>query len=205
MTLRQERFALTKVVFLNGPPRSGKDTIAEYLETFENVIHFKFAEILHIYGKAFLYDIHDGDHAAVEYFSEEHKNEIMPIVDISYREYLINFSEKYFKPLYGQDIFGRILASKIDNVMKCDADLDVTTICVVSDSGFDYEAKPVVDLIGSDNCKLVNLYRDGCTYEGDSRNYVTPESLNVTRHEIVDNNGSLKDLYTVSNNLISQW
>ena len=60
---------------------------------------------------------------------------------------------------------------------------------VVSDSGFDYEAEPVVRHFGAEHTFLVRLYRSGCDFKGDSRGYISLSHLGVREIEYQNQSG----------------
>lgn len=156
------------VVFLNGPPGSGKDYAAKVLEEAPDltVVHYKFAEPLKEMASALL-------EAPVSWI-EQNKQTILPLYGVNVRQILIDISEKYMKPCYGKDIFGKIAAEHISEEMQWnDAnDEEQPDIYVFSDCGFDSEVHHVLKLFGNENALLVRLYREGHSYEGDSRSYI---------------------------------
>lgn len=146
-----------KIVFLNGPPRSGKDTIVKWLMPSFQISHLKFAAPLKRQCCALL-------QVSLEWL-EENKDKPHPALKGGTpREYLINMSEKFIKPIYGDDFFGHVLASEAANPSM------LNTI-LISDSGFECEAWPVVKRFGLENCVKVQLTRPGYDFSKDSRSY----------------------------------
>jgi hypothetical protein len=43
---------------------------------------------------------------------EDTKDEVIPVLGVSYRQWQIDYSEKYMKPLYGEDVFVRLLLNR---------------------------------------------------------------------------------------------
>lgn len=156
------------IFLLNGPPRSGKDTAGRLLQRLlhENAPKgfssriVKFATAVKraahaIYGKP---DLHP------EYF-ENSKDVRSPwFFGKTPREVYIAVSETYFKPLHGQDIFGRLLADSLC-LGACDA-------VIVTDSGFEAEANALIDAFPQARFHLLRTYRPGYTFAGDSRGYL---------------------------------
>lgn len=173
---RRKELMKKHVIFLNGPPRCGKDTLADKIKAIipSKIAHLKFAE-----------EVKKGTH---EYFGcpkdipadyyENVKDEPLDIFEgKTPREAYIWYSEEYMKPKHGKDIFGRLLAGKI-NTQKED-------IIVISDSGFIEEFYPVSEL---NDFTLVKIIRNSLNFAKDSRSYwVNAFYPDV---ELVVNNGS---------------
>ena len=167
------------VIFLNGPPRSGKDTLAEKIVALlpNSVKHVKFANEVKV-GTHLKWNV-----PLLEPNSYENVKDIPLEIfgGMSPREAYIQYSEEEMKPKYGNDIFGKKLYEEIDRSKE--------TIFVVSDSGFEEEALPIMENF---DCTLVKIIRSGTSFEKDSRSYWVnkyyPDVINVT------NNGREIDL-----------
>lgn len=182
---------MTKILFFNGPPRSGKDTAA--LHTMDKrkldqrdwrarqVITFdRFAMPI---KRAFagMVNAHVDQFGNVEPW-ESTKSEIIPWLGVSYRQWQIDFSEGFLKK-YGKDIFAQLF---IQRNPKRDRN-----VIVVPDSGFAEEVKPIADFYGEENVLLVRCHRPGFTFEGDSRSYIT---IGAPGREFdVDNDAGIDD------------
>lgn len=158
-----------KLILLNGPPRSGKDEAAKILKSYlvinTRVYHEKFsAPIKRAFASAANARIENFN---VDYY-EEHKEEVIPWLGVSYRQWQIDFSEKFMKPLYGENIFGRMLLDRLEE-RKHDG-----AICIVSDCGFQIEFETLLAAFDPADILLIRLYREGCSFKGDSREYVDP-------------------------------
>ena len=156
------------VVFLNGPPGSGKDFAAEVLSNADDITvsHYKFAEPLKDAACALL----EIDNRTLEIS----KNQVVGLYGVTIRQILIDISEKWMKPCYGKDIFGKIAAERVSEAMQLSDHFgeEPYDLYVFSDCGFDAEVHHVLKLFGNENAILIRLHRDGCTYEGDSRSYI---------------------------------
>ena len=86
------------------------------------------------------------------------------VVPLSVREALIYTSEVIIKPQHGKTYFGTEVARHLD--------FDNGTI--ITDSGFDEEVIPIVDACGVENVIIVKFTRNGTTFDGDSRTWLTP-------------------------------
>lgn len=195
--------AVTKrrILFVNGPPRSGKDTVGELIKEFHpgTVYVTKFAKLLKerthaLYG---LVDITDNTPLPHDFFEAEKDSAHSGFMGLSPRQAYINVAEQLFRPVHGREIFGKLLLEDIE-LHGADADL-----VVVTDSGFEDEIYPVADKFfdvseesewpRSDSVMLLRMHRAGTTFEGDSRSYVVPKDRRIA-HWAVSNNGTKLEL-----------
>lgn len=187
-------------VFVNGPPRAGKDVVVKQLlrafrELWPNayVTPMKNARPLKNAVAAFLqldfvtahhyYETAAKDMIADEFFGQ------------TPREVLINFSETWAKPLFGDDIFGRLLALQMRNKLQ-EHPHPTPVVFLISDTGFQTEYDAVfVDGLRPDRTAYIRLSRPGTSFHGDSRTYITPhEQAGLTA--FIANAGELYDLAT---------
>jgi len=158
-----------KIIFINGPPRSGKDTAGEILAEATGGELFKFAEPLklmaHRLVSAFApHAIPERAEHAADFF-EDVKDEPQPyLFGKTWRQYYIAVSETLIKPLHGDDFFGKVLATDIANLS--------TGTAIITDSGFMVETPPIVERFGAENCLLLRMRRTGCNFSSDSREYL---------------------------------
>lgn len=156
-----------RIVLLNGPPRSGKDTIARALRPagfYQASLARLLKERVH---RLFGLDV------PFDYFEETKDQPRVEFGGATPRQVYIDTSEKVVKPIMGRDIWARWLRQEMDNLdgprghrpefMGCNG-------FVVSDLGFPYEVTPLVQ--GFDPL-IVRLHRANCTFANDSREYVT--------------------------------
>lgn len=174
---------MPKFILLNGPPRSGKDTAAGIilnilaradLTAYEDKLS---APIKEAFAAVVGADVNGFN--VVGY--ENRKEEVLDIFGVSFRQWQIDFSEKFMKPLYGRDIFGVLLLERA----KLEAHTDY---CVVSDCGFEVEAAA----LAKEDFIIIQFHRPGCTFEGDSREWVEVPGKTF----YVKNDGSLAELET---------
>lgn len=182
-----------EVIILNGPPGSGKDTIADYLEKERYVDK-------HIRFKDALFDITGAIYRTgaefVKSFSYDQVEKMKPREEfngLSQREALIFVSENVIKPSYGKDYFGKAVAKTIQlhaafARIEDPNNLNGTLRYVTSDGGFKEEIEPLVG--AGFKVILIRLHRDGCDFSKDSRKY-----LYNTAHVEVDvyNNGTIEE------------
>lgn len=188
-----------KIILLNGPSQSGKDTtkniIFEYLLT-ENIAsdfvlcHDKFSAPIKLAFAAMMEADIGEDEFTVEGY-ENDKEKVIPLLGVSYRRWQIDFSEKFMKPLYGQNVFGRMLISRLTEDYITDEDGE--WVFVISDCGFQIEIEEVLKAFKPEQVMLIRLHREGKTYEGDSREEVFLPNTYPYQHDVA-NNGTLDDL-----------
>ena len=136
------------LLILNGPPRSGKDTIAKRLTDF---IHVEFKEELFNMAIEMSGVPSDEWFARYEGYIQENgpyenfkttwlKNEPWDKLNgLSQREFMIKVSEEWAKPLFGKDVFGKRLKERLD----CKAWKEDESF-VTSDGGFFEEMLPFI-------------------------------------------------------------
>lgn len=176
---------MQKVVFFNGPPFSGKDTALRLLPSLKRV---SFADVLK-----------DQFEAAFSYYERpEGADKDLPMPEPfqaqTYRQGLIGYSERFMKPLFGQDIFGKILLEEMRH--------DRHPVFGITDSGFEYEAQPIIDHYGIGNCALVRVVRTGYDFKGDSRTYW--KTTFQMKQFVAYNTGSLEDYRSILQPIL-QW
>ena len=173
---------MTKIILINGPAGSGKDTVASNLLT---ALPAGTAEIVKFAAplKATAITLYcNGDSRKFYEFDNDQEKKNKPSAQFlgkSCRQVQIDLSESYMKPMHGQTVFGELLRNYIDT----QSDKGVETF-LVSDSGFRPEAEVLVDYFGPQNVLLIRLHREGHTYEGDSRNYIDLDDLDVETVDI---------------------
>lgn len=183
----------TFIVFMNAPKGSGKDEAADAIMESDRFfwcfsrIHLRFKDPLYkitaaIYGVSIEEMIADAtDRATKEVVMDKYAG-------LSPRQALIEVSEDVIKPYYGKDFFGQYALDQIKKFEEVSG--HDNRIVVFSDSGFVEEAKPIVDHFGED-CIAFRIGREGCTFEGDSRNWLPLNT--VPNFGVIDNNGTLDE------------
>jgi hypothetical protein len=103
---------------------------------------------------------------------------------LSQREFLIKISEEWVKPIFGKDYYGKVAGEAADNELLWDHNV------VFSDGGFQEEFDTIKSIVGKENILLVRLYREGASWEGDSRGYLKNPDWEVD----IENNGSVEEV-----------
>lgn len=156
----------SKIVILNGPPGVGKDTLARFLRVKYNFSEHKFAEPLKRGAHALL-----GLPLAHNSFELTKDEKLKAFYGKKPRDFYIHVAENCMKECFGRQIFGHLLVRSVA------PDFDKGINCVVSDSGFIDELIPVIEAFGGNNILVVTLSRIDCSFENDSRNYLSVEML----------------------------
>lgn len=156
-----------KVIFLNGPPRSGKDTAGKAIrKRFPDAEIAKFAGPLKRMTYAMYNLPHDLD---PEYFDATKGDLRLEFYGKTPRNSYIFTSEEIIKPFFGPDFFGKLLLRTLWRRY-----LAGYRLVAVTDFGFAPEAVPVIETVGPEKCLLMRVRGEGrgTTFEGDSRSYI---------------------------------
>lgn len=184
------------VIILNGPPGSGKDAIAQMLKVKCSYIHMEMKKRLHELAIAMSgiskYQWHQ------RYRDRELKDtpwELLPRhIELGHksendwrymtqREYMIYVSEEVMKPAFGKTYFGEAALKELNKYKYQNFKF------VFSDGGFPEELE-VLSAAPEYKIIIVHLYREGCDFSNDSRNYVEWPGVKITK---VYNNKTLED------------
>lgn len=171
---------------INGPPRAGKDTTAAILTTLlsEGVFQAKMSAVLKegchralgLFQHGGIYGEEDVcDPLPHDYFEDRKDEPMAAFCGSTPRQAYINFSEGFLKPTGGDDILGRLMVS---HLIECSGTYHRHV--VISDSGFNCEAPPLVEKFGADNVRVLRVHREGHTFEGDSREWLDLTHLGVS-------------------------
>lgn len=179
------------LILLNGPPRSGKDTSFEILHALlrakTGVVHEKFSLPIKLAFAGMMGVLPLLPGYIVERY-EARKDETVPELGVSFRQWQIDFSEKLMKPQYGDDVFARLF------LQRCHHWNAPNTTIVVSDCGFTVEYRTVVASKMFSRVTLLHTERHGCTFVNDSRETVWPGVRDDTALFKLYNNGTVDDL-----------
>jgi hypothetical protein len=156
-----------RVVFLNGPPRSGKDTAGRSVKKhLENADTAKLSGPLKRMAHAMVNLPANTPIDAFEAVKDDPRPEFF---GMSPRQFYIHVSENIIKPMFGQDYFGRLFLRTMWRRYQLGFRL-----IAVTDSGFSPEAQPAINHVGASNCLLFRIHADqrGASFNGDSRSYI---------------------------------
>jgi len=198
------------IVLFNGPPACGKDHAADYFKA-QGYKHLSFK--YQLFKETIKY-FNVGEKWFMERYNDRSLKEVPTywLGNMSCREAMIYVSEEKIKPRKGLDYFGKLVADEID----------VSKDYAISDGGFIDELLPVVEKVGKENFRLVQLTREGHDFSSDSRRYfdgnitkeyvlnkptnvekkyVLPHKFDVISYRVHNNsslsdfNGALKEIY----------
>lgn len=180
-----------KIVLLNGPAGSGKDTAADLLKKEFSGHIVKFAAPLKAAAAGLCFN---GNRAMFDEFDLDQAKKVEPrpeFFGVSCRQVQIDISEKFIKPVYGEDAFGKICAQRIIQMSNLGEDGPF----FVSDSGFVPEAEVLIRAFGPESVSLIRILRPGHDFSGDSRGYVQLAHLGIKEFDVL-NDGDLEQFKT---------
>jgi hypothetical protein len=196
---------MKKVILLNSPPHSGKDTIAHIFMDNLDAVKLQFKDTLYLEtAKEFGVSIDFLMAVSTSRYIKEVPQWLFsthPACQdrrrpFSPREALIYTSEEVIKKKLGQDYFGQCM---LKNILANPFDL-----FIVPDGGFDAE----VDVLANHkdiDLTVARLHRKGFTFEGDSRKYITKEVDNVQYLDIILEDGNPDRGYREIYDELTHW
>ncbi|MCA3267174.1 MAG: hypothetical protein ING19_14020 [Azospirillum sp.] len=223
--------AVSKVVFINGPPRCGKDTFVTIArETIAtdaamrdtvavNQIRVGFADELkertHLLHRLFvrkndkgqleLCDISESTMVAPFDFFEKSKDlKLAEFMGVSPRQAYIDTAERLLRPVFGQHIFSRMWLDAVrrkSDLLKSANGRQ--SIVYVPDLGFQHEADLFAKILPSEKIAFVQIHRASCDFSKDSRRYVDMTKFGIET-AIVANNGDLESFQEKSRTLMRE-
>ena len=187
---------MTKIILLNGPPRSGKDIAATFIRKdlgADKCTNFPTKQPLwDIFQAMFAFtemQLHNMVNTQQKDIQQDMLNGFTP------REVLIELSEQFIKPRFGNGFFGEILARRISN-SPC-------MYATVSDTGFTEEVRELTRKFSRSDIFCIQLERDGCSFDADSRHYIDCDSIGIMSAHI-KNNLDL-DMYRIQLRRALKW
>lgn len=153
-------------IALNGPPRSGKDTIANLIdERFELAITPTVRKILIMPCRLAAFAFLGIPYSDAEYNRIKDQPQAV-FGGETLRRFMIRLMEEHIKIKYNQ-------AFAVDALVNgLGTSIHLPGICIISDLGFQVEIERLEEAFGMDRVLCAQLKRDGTSWEGDSRNYV---------------------------------
>lgn len=153
------------ILVLNGPPRSGKDTLANYICRNSKIPfkHLKFATKL----KAMTHRLYDVPKEIVPTLEQLKDMPTLFFLGLTPRQAYINVAECMIKA-HGNQFFGEHLVKVIKQVSR---ENNIHHF-VISDGGFEEELLPLIKSFGKDSIKIQKIIRKGCSFKNDSRHYL---------------------------------
>lgn len=127
-------------------------------------------------------------------------------ITLSIREAMIYISELIVKKRFNQDWFGQERVRRMKkfehNYSYIDGvNMDFNLVFTDDSCGFEDELPPLFDYVGNENVLLIRLFREGFNFEGDSRQYVSPDVTTVD----IFNNGTEEEYKEEVYNTVKRW
>lgn len=190
---------MMRVVLLNGPPGSGKDTIARRVAAYppERFEEAKFATPLKQAAARLFPGVRWGMVGETDRDLPDVPHELLH--GQTPRRVLIDLSESFFKQTFGVDYFGRLAVEHVQQRREF-ARVDGF---VFSDSGFIEEALPLFAQFGAPRMCVVYLHRPGCSFTDDSRGFLPEDKLPRGTRLLVRVNQSWEDVANLTTELQS--
>lgn len=173
------------IVMFNAPPQSGKDTCADaVMSAFKGVRKVNFKDSLYKRSAAILgYDL-----SFWTSICQNNELKDKPMKDIKIgtqiirnatpRDMLIAVAEKVIKPEFGNNIFAVDALNSIRQHMLNNIG---GNIFVMPDCGFDYEADVIKGAFPNAKVVVVQIEREGHTFDNDSRDWVPCDHILYNR------------------------
>lgn len=173
------------IIMFNAPPQSGKDTCADaIMSAFKGVRKVNFKDSLYKRSAAILgYDL-----AFWTSICQNNDLKDKPMHDIKIgaqiirnatpRDMLIAVAEKVIKPEFGNNIFAVDALNSIRQHMSNNIG---GNIFVMPDCGFDYEADVIKGAFPNAKVVVVQIEREGHTFDNDSRDWVPCDHILYNR------------------------
>lgn len=157
-----------RVIFLNGPPHSGKDYAGRLLQRrYVDKLRARTLSIAEPLKEA----VHRlcGIDKSTSWIESKHPNYKDEPTDIFFgnkaRELYIEMSENFGKPWFGPEFLGHVAVRKIMSPESA------CSLWIITDPGFLYETTVIAEAVRATNCLQVRLERHGTSFDGDSRSY----------------------------------
>lgn len=154
-----------KIIILNAPPGCGKDTIGNMIAYNKDIQAFKasFKEPMFEIAIGML-GVWKFSQFIDAYNDRKKKEEPQECLNgMTPRQFMIWISEEVMKPRFGKYVFGHRLLDSIERIPpECPI--------VVTDGGFKEETMPL--LVAGHYVHVCRLFRDGYSFDGDSRDYL---------------------------------
>lgn len=179
-----------KLIITNGPPRSGKDTLCNLIReniTDQDLIPLSYKKTLYV-GVARRYGL------SVEAVFQMNadtliKDEPSPLFEgKSVRQALIYESEEVIKKELGPQGVAIQTFKLLEEEYGKERLKDAVLYC--SDGGFNSELNAAYDFfgIGVEDVYIIRMLREGCSFEGDSREFLDHPDT------VIRNDGEIEDL-----------
>lgn len=157
----------TKLLLLNGPSRSGKDTIGGLLKEMwpDKVYLTKFSILL----KELTYQSYGLD-VPHDHFEDRKDEPCEEFGGLTVRGAIINYWTTVFLPKHGPGAIGAELGESL-------LQMTLPEWVVITDSGFAAEARSLGNVLAPERTVVAEIHRPGCDFRNDSRSHWWTPSL----------------------------
>lgn len=157
-----------KVIILNGPPRSGKDTLAKLILSHLGAAYLRsFGSEL----KLMTHRLYGMVHSKADAFEEVKDEPSISFNGLTPRQAYINVHELYLKPVHGLEALGDLLVKSMRR-----RGLWSASTLIITDAGSVEECMPIVRKYGTENITLVRIEKEGCEWN-DNRTKIELERV----------------------------
>lgn len=177
---------MPRLIGISGRAGSGKDTVADYLWKKYGFLKMSFADPLkraasNMFGVKL-----------EAFYDQEMKEEIIDFWGLSPRRMAQLLGTEATKPVFGPDIW-------IKRFVVSYAPVAATDHVVIPDVRFELEAH----FIRAAGGQIVHLRRSGQSLDGETATHTSEDGIEYVPGDIViENNGSLEDLYSIVDEII---
>lgn len=168
------------ILVFNGPPGVGKDTLANYAQSFDSRSrHVKFISTLK-QAVAVLFNY------PIELMEEGKDDPKYTKFGKRIREHQIALGSA-LRNIYGEEVFGRMLADRILSMPM------QTPYVVISDLGVTGELRALAEAIDRERITLFRVHQEGKTFSGDCREYIRGEDFGIKTYDLQNPLGKRED------------
>lgn len=154
-----------RLFLLNGPPRSGKDTCGAMISSllgnescWSDKLSMELKERTHALYRLFRMD---GKPLRHDFYELVKDRASVAFLGLTPRQAYIDAHERYWKPVHGADILGRLLMNRLRSDPRWSPELNL----IITDAGDAPQCMPLVEVYGCVNSFRIQLDRAGCTWD----------------------------------------
>lgn len=188
------------IICFNGPPYSGKDTLASlfaaHVEKQRPVPPPIKEESLSLPLRSIAYAMVGLHYPSRDVSYDAFKTAMFELNGKLYsgRDLMIHVSERFLKQVYGQEIMADLLLHRNREFFRFHSG-----ILLIRDCGFQIEIDSLIDRVGRENLMVVRIERPTCSFAGDSREWVFHPDPRMNM--LIDNDRDLHHLATEAGRL----